>query len=98
MSQAAGLLAQVGIARTQAQVLLTAGLAGQGVRAGGAVLYDESAVSALADWPWVDPDALTAACPHGLFIARVDRARPVDATIGWTELAARLSVQPPMPP
>jgi hypothetical protein len=60
--EAARVLAEVGVARTQAQVLLAA------------------------------------ACPHGLFIARIDRSRRVDVTAGWAELARQLSLQPPMPP
>jgi hypothetical protein len=95
--EATRVLAEVGVARTQAQVLLAAGLAGTGVRSAGAVLYDEAAVRALAARPEVDPDELAAACPHGLFIARIDRSRPVDVTTGWADLARQLSLQPPMP-
>ena len=96
--QATRILADAGVARTQAQVLLTAGLAGRGVRTAGAVLYDERAVRALAARPGVDPVELAAACPHGLFIARLDRSRRVDVTTGWAELAGQVCVQPPMPP
>ena len=68
-----------------------------GVRAAGAVLYDQRAVRALAARPEVEPDELAAACPHGLFIARLDRTRGVDVTTGWAELATQVSIQPPMP-
>lgn len=96
--QAAALLAEAGVARTQAQILLAAGLAGRGVRCAGAVLYDDGAVTALAARPQATREGLVAACPHGLVIARLDRARKVDVTIGWKPLAAQLSGQPPMPP
>jgi hypothetical protein len=96
-NQAARVLAEIGIARTQAQALLASGLAGSGMRAGGALLYDEQRVRELAARRVVDPDELSAACPHGLYIARIDRTRGVDVTSGWAELARRLALQPPMP-
>jgi hypothetical protein len=74
--QAAALLAGAGIARTQAQLLLAAGLAGAGVRTAGTRLYNEAAVLALAALPKADLDELGAACPHGLVVARLNRARP----------------------
>jgi hypothetical protein len=95
--ESARILAEAGIARTQAQVLLAAGLAGCGVRTAGAVLYDERAVRALAMRPLVDSEVLHAACPHGLYLTRLERARRLDTTTGWASLADQLSVQPPMP-
>jgi hypothetical protein len=97
-SEATRVLAEVGVARTQAQVLLAAGLAGPAVRSAGAVLYDEHRVRALADRALVEADELAPACSHGLFIARIDRSRPVDVTTGWAGLVAQLSLQPRMPP
>lgn len=97
--QAAGLLLeQGGIARTQARSLLAAGLAGPGVRGAGAVLYDQTAVQALASRPVLALDELTPVCPHGLVVARIDGSRRVEAGAGWEELAADLSVQSGMPP
>ncbi|WP_151081905.1 hypothetical protein [Nocardioides cynanchi] len=96
--QAAGLLlAEGGIARMQARRLLAAGLAGAGVPGAGGVLYDRTAVATLALRPVLELEDLTEACPHGLFVARIDRSRPVDVTTGWAALAEDLSTQPAMP-
>jgi hypothetical protein len=97
--QAAGvLLREGGIARMQARRLLAAGLAGPGVPSAGAVLYEQTAVQTLAVRPLLDLDELAAVCPHGLVIARIDRARRVDTATGWEGLAADLSAQQAMPP
>ncbi len=97
--QACGtLLEQGGVARTQARRLLAAGLAGPGVRGAGAVLYDQTAVQALASRPVLALDDLAPVCPNGLVVARIDGTRRPDAGADWEELAADLSAPWAMPP
>lgn len=105
--ESARVLSEAGIARAQARVLLAAGLAGRPVQTLAATLYDGAAVRGLAERPTVDPHTVARACPHGLYVARLRPARPIDArptdarpiddVTGWQDLAAQLRHQPAMP-
>ncbi len=97
-NQSARVLAAQGVPRTQAQLLLAAGLAGAGTRTAGAVLYDERAVRRLSERPVADTEAVAAACPHGLLVARLARSTTLDVKVGWPTLADQVRVQPAMPP
>jgi len=69
-NEAAEVLAAGGVRRESARRLLNAGFAGHGVRTRSAVLYDDAAVRALLDWPWLHPDELGSPCELGVLVVR----------------------------
>src|SRR4051812_50091837 len=73
----------------QATAVLQAGLAGAPLTTGRGPLYDERLVRALAGKAVIDEYALAAACPLGLYVARLARAVPGDATQPWGGPARR---------
>lgn len=82
---AAEILQEVGLTRERARRLLLAGFAGEGRRTRGALLYDEERVRALTTWPRLEPHAVDALCPGGLFVVRVGPGRSLDLTTGWAQ-------------
>jgi hypothetical protein len=94
---ASRLLSGVVPTREHARLLLRAGFAGPCLRTSCALLYDESAVRALAARPLVDEDELASAGPHGLYVARLGRATTVDLTEPWARVAEQVAQQPSMP-
>lgn len=95
---AARLLADVGLTFDQTRLLLRTGVAGPGTRVGTALAYDADTVAGLVAWPEVDPDAVLASLPAGLYVARLARVVEVDLTGSWAAAAAMVSDQPPMTP
>jgi hypothetical protein len=81
-NEAVALLADHGLSRERARLLLETGIAGAPVRTSGAVLYDEARVRELCGWPTVDEDAVAGACPRGLIIGRLGPHRRLDLTEG----------------
>lgn len=68
--QAAEVLSEVGLSRSQTRQVLSAGLAGMPVVTRGAHLYPEEAVLELARRPQMTNDEVAEACPKLLFVAR----------------------------
>lgn len=85
---------ETGLVRQQSRRVLLTGLAGAGIRAGGALLYDEQPVRALGSWSQADPREVLARCPGGVVVIRLGRGDEPDATGTWQALAERLCVQP----
>jgi hypothetical protein len=86
--QAAARLADAGISRRRADVVLHAGVAGAPVRTPAAHLYDEAAVDALLARRWLDPLTVDRLFPHGVLVSRrvydVLTTTPVEALAdGW---------------
>jgi hypothetical protein len=81
----------------QARILLRAGACGPGRRVGGVVVYDEGAVLALAERPWVDEADLRRACPHGFYLGRLARTLSLDLTLPWEQVGAQVRQLPAMP-
>jgi hypothetical protein len=81
----------------QATAVLQAGLAGAPLTTGRGPLYDERLVRALAGKAVIDEYALAAACPLGLYVARLARSVQVDATQPWADLTRSLGSVPRMP-
>jgi hypothetical protein len=81
------------VGRQQSRRVLLAGLAGAGVRTGGALLYDAERVATVAGWPAVEHTVLLAESPCGVFVARLGPGREVSALAGWEESAAAVRVQ-----
>lgn len=94
--EAASLLEGALPVREHARLVLAAGFAGPALRTPASLLYDETTVRDLAAWPLVDGRHLAAACPHGLYVARLSRSSRLDATSPWSEVASAVAVQPPM--
>jgi hypothetical protein len=76
--------------------VLAAGFAGAARRTSACRLYDERAVRELAGRPLVDERHLAAACPRGLYVARLSRSTRLDVTRPWSEVAFAVAVQPSM--
>lgn len=95
--EAARVLQGVVPTREHARLLLRAGLAGPETQTTASLLYDGDAVEALAASPVVAEEALTRACPHGLYVARLRRSAEVDVRRPWAEVAAQVRRQPAMP-
>jgi hypothetical protein len=105
--EAIRLLGDAVVGRAQAEAVLRAGLAGpRHPLPGGhttAVLYDEGAVLELAARPTLDlpsasaTTALSQACPHGLYLARLRRATDLDVTQEWERAVAQVATMPAMP-
>jgi len=74
--EAAQILAASGLTRDRARRVLQFGFAGDALRTRGSLLYEDTRVRALLDWPDVDPGVLRETCTHGLFVARVRNVRP----------------------
>jgi hypothetical protein len=64
---------ETGLVRQQSRRVLLSGLAGAGVRAGGALPYDDGRVRALAVRPEADRAELLARCPGGVIVVRLGR-------------------------
>jgi len=79
--EAAPLLRPLGLSRERARLVLATGIAGAGVRTAGALLYDEDRVRTLAARPPLTPGDITAACPHGVFVARLGPGHRLDLTL-----------------
>ena len=63
--------------RQQSRRVLLAGVAGQPLRAGSVLLYDDAVVRAVARWPLADHDHLLRVSPAGVFVLRLPRdSRP----------------------
>ncbi|WP_151082904.1 hypothetical protein [Nocardioides cynanchi] len=77
---------ETGLVRQQSRRVLLSGLAGQGTRAGGSLLYDEALVRSLARWPEADHAEVLAQCPGGPLVVRLgrgdERAAPVETLAG----------------
>lgn len=69
-TEAGRMLAGVDVRRESARRLLNAGFAGRGLRVGAAVLYDDAAVAALMEWPWLHPNELQPPCDLGMLVIR----------------------------
>jgi len=95
--QAAALLSDSLPTREHGRLVLRAGFAGEPERTTAALLYDEAAVRALAVRPPVSSDEVAAACPQGLYVARLPRKCAVDVRAPWSETASIVAVQPAMP-
>lgn len=83
--QAAARLAEAGLSRRRADVVLQAGVAGAPIRTPAATLYDEAAVAALLARRWLDPLTVDGLFPHGVLVSR--RAFDVLATTACEALA-----------
>src|SRR5512133_403099 len=66
---------ETGLVRQQSRRVLLSGLAGQGFRAGGVLLYGEAPVRALAAWPEADHTKVLEQCPGGVVVVRLGRGR-----------------------
>src|SRR3954469_744674 len=77
---------ETGLVRQQSRRVLLSGRAGEGIRAPGALLYDEAAVRRLAAWSAADHAEVLAQCPGGLVVVRLgrgkERALSVDTQAG----------------
>jgi hypothetical protein len=82
----------------QARALLRTGAAGWGTVTDTGVLFDDEAVKALADRPWLSESAQEETCPDGVYLARLARSVPLDLTRPWAEVVAGLERLPSMPP
>jgi hypothetical protein len=96
--QAAEVLGGRGLGREQARQLLLTGAAGTGLRVGRSTAYDDRLVRGLAHRPSVDLEALAAACPHGVHVARIRRGLPFHCDWPWSRQAETLATQPGMTP
>ena len=65
------ILAAAGLSRQQSRRALLSGLAGEAVRTGGALLYDEQRVQGLSRWPDVVHEHLLDACTGGVLVIRL---------------------------
>jgi hypothetical protein len=81
------LLTRRGVSEWSARKVLESGLAGEPIRSGSAVLYDEARVTELAQRPSVQWPEFYARCPAGVFVSR----RDFDAAGSRTEQLATLS-------
>ena len=81
------LLTRDGVSHWSAERVLVSGIAGEPLRSGSAVLYDEARVAELAERPSVEWPGLEQHCPAGVFVSR--REFPVMA--GRAEQLAALS-------
>lgn len=79
--EAAAVLRALGLSRERARLLLATGIAGEGVRTPGSLLYDAHRVRAVAERPELAPANILDACPHGLFVARLGPGRRVDLSL-----------------
>lgn len=87
--RAAAILQEYGLPRRAATRVLNAGLAGDSVRTGAILRYDEARVRALIDRPLVDVHDLPPGCHGGLLLART--TDPTDP-LGVALSHARFSV------
>ena len=87
--EAARILAPLGLARETLRRVLACGLAGEGIRTTGALLYDDAAVRALrqrpvlGEWPPTKEEAERPIPPpacDGVFVARVGPRKPDPGT------------------
>jgi hypothetical protein len=85
---------ETGLVRQQSRRVLLCGLAGEGIRADGALLYDEARVRFLAAWPEVDHTEVLARCPGGVLVVRLGRGDEPAPHDTWQGRADRLRVQP----
>jgi hypothetical protein len=88
------ILAAEGLSRQQSRRVLLSGLAGEGVRTGGLLLYDEHQVRALAQWSPVSHESLLEACPGGVVVVRLGPGEEPDPIWSWEQRAAAFRIQP----
>jgi hypothetical protein len=81
----------------QARAVLSAGLAGGGVRAGSGLLYDNEVVERLAQRPWLSREEQHVACPQGVYVARLSRATRLDTTQPWDAVISQVDRMPKIP-
>lgn len=81
----------------QARSLLRTGAAGWGSVTGPGVLFETAAVVSVAERPFLSDSEQQAACPEGMYIARVGRSVSLDLTRPWSEVATSLATAPTMP-
>jgi hypothetical protein len=84
--------------REHARLILAAGFAGRPMRTSACLLYEEDAVRELAARRPVGDEEIGESCPHGLYVARLDRTAPLDMTGAWESLAAAVRRQPVVTP
>lgn len=89
--EAARLLTPLGLSRSGSQHLLSTGIAGPAMRAGGMKLYDARLVEELASRPPVSADEVRKLFPDGAMVVRLPRARTVDASAEWPDTADELA-------
>jgi hypothetical protein len=80
---------EVGMGRQQSRRVLLAGVAGEPVRAGATLLFDEGRVREVARRPELDHGELLDASPHGVFVLRLGRDA-VSPSGSWPERATAL--------
>lgn len=88
------ILAAEGLSRQQSRRVLLSGLAGEAVRTGAALLYDEQSVQMLAAWPEVAHEQLLDACPGGVIVVRLGPGEEPTGTWSWERRAEEFARQP----
>jgi hypothetical protein len=83
--QAARMLAEHGVNRRQALLVLQSGLAGEPVRTAAAHLYSERAVRRLCGWPTLDVDEIADLWPGGVLVGRRAIKLPIPLVRRLTE-------------
>lgn len=88
---AARRLKSLGLGLSASQHLLSTGIAGPVVRAGGMKLYDARLVEELASRPPVSAGEVRKLFPDGAMVVRLPRARTADAGAEWPDTADELA-------